>query len=76
MRAAFDYRKKTGRREYVRVRLVRGTDGTFEARKFPREGAGMLTSLTESDGLVELPDDATTVVPGDTLACYPHALLW
>jgi molybdopterin molybdotransferase len=76
VRAAFDYRKKPGRREYVRVCLARGADGIPEARKFPREGAGVLTSLTESDGLVELPDDATTVAPGDMLAYYPHALLW
>ncbi|MGH1575219.1 molybdopterin molybdotransferase MoeA [Methylobacterium sp. P31] len=76
VRAAFEYRKKSGRREYVRVCLARGTDGVPEARKFSREGAGVLTSLTESDGLVELPDDATTVAPGDMLAYYPHALLW
>ncbi|MHB2209072.1 molybdopterin molybdotransferase MoeA [Methylobacterium sp. CM6257] len=76
VRAAFDYRKKPGRREYVRVCLARGIDGVPEARKFPREGAGVLTSLTESDGLVELPDDATTVAAGDMLAYYPHALLW
>ncbi|MGC8016050.1 hypothetical protein ACP3V9_25045, partial [Salmonella enterica] len=45
-RAAFRYRKKTGRREYVRVSLRRAPDGTVEAVKFPRDGAGVLTSLT------------------------------
>jgi molybdopterin molybdotransferase len=60
----------------VRVCLERDPDGVPVARKFPREGAGVLTSLTESDGLVELPDDATTVAPGDMLTYYPHALLW
>ena len=76
VRAGFGYRKKAGRREFVRVSLVRGEDGTVEARKFPRDGAGVLTSLSESDGLVELPDDATGIAPGDTLAYYPHNLLW
>ena len=76
VRAGFAYRKKAGRREFVRVSLVRTADGGLEARKFPRDGAGVLTSLTESDGLVELPDDATSLAPGDTLAYYPHALLW
>lgn len=76
VRADFEYRKKPGRREYVRVCLERGPDGAPVARKFPREGAGVLTSLTESDGLVELPDDATAVAPGDRLTYYPHALLW
>ena len=76
VRAGFAYRKKAGRREFVRVSLFRDAGGALEARKFPRDGAGVLTSLTESDGLVELPDDTTGVAPGDTLAYYPHALLW
>ncbi|MFC7664231.1 hypothetical protein ACFQWF_18170 [Methylorubrum suomiense] len=57
------------------MNLVRDGDGLV-ATKYPRDGAGVLTSLTGSDGLVELPDDATGVVPGDSLAFYPHALLW
>jgi molybdopterin molybdotransferase len=72
----FAYRKKAGRREFVRVILVRGADGLIAARKFPRDGAGILTSLTGSDGLVELPDDVTEVSVGQALAYYPHALLW
>lgn len=76
VRAGFSYRKKAGRREFVRVSLVRSGAGDLEAQKFPRDGAGVLTSLTESDGLVELPDDATGVSPGDSLAYYPHVLLW
>jgi molybdopterin molybdotransferase len=76
VRAAFSYRKKAGRREFVRVSLATGPDGVVEAHNFPREGAGLLTSLTGSDGLAELPDDATGVAPGDALAFYPHAALW
>src|ERR1700754_605156 len=37
VRAAFTYKKKIGRREYVRVNLRRAADGTLEASKFPRE---------------------------------------
>ena len=75
VRAGFAYRKKQGRREFVRVTLAHGPDG-LSAKKFPRDGAGVLTSLTGSDGLVELPDDATGVAPGDGIAFYPHASLW
>ena len=75
VRAGFAYRKKQGRREFVRVTLAHGADG-LTAKKFPRDGAGVLTSLTGSDGLVELPDDATGVAPGDGIAFYPHASLW
>jgi molybdopterin molybdotransferase len=36
----------------------------------------MLSSLTESDGLVELEDDRTEVVPGDAVRFHPHGALW
>lgn len=67
LRAAFSYRKKRGRREYVRATLHRGDDGTWEATKFPREGAGLLSSLVDTDGLVELGEDITAVKPGDVV---------
>jgi len=75
VRAAFAYRKKQGRREYVRVKLVRAADGVLEARKHPQEGAGVITSLTETDGLVELPENATTVEAGSTVGFLPYAVL-
>jgi molybdopterin molybdotransferase len=75
VRAAFAYRKKTGRREYVRVKLTRAADGTVEAVKHAQEGAGVITSLTETDGLVELPEDATTVEPGSTVGFLSYAAL-
>ncbi len=74
--AAFAYRKKAGRREYVRVRLHPGPDGIPAAHKHQVDGAGILTSLTETDGLAELADDVTTVSPGDTVAFWPYALLF
>jgi molybdopterin molybdotransferase len=74
VRAAFTYRKKEGRREYVRVSVV-AREGGLEARKHPREGAGILTSLTESDGLVELPEAVTAVTTGDEVGFLPYAVL-
>ncbi|TGD98377.1 gephyrin-like molybdotransferase Glp [Methylobacterium nonmethylotrophicum] len=75
-RAAFRYRKKAGRREYVRVSLRRGADGVVEAVKFPRDGAGVLSSLTGSDGLAELPEAVTGVEEGEWVEVYRHPLLW
>jgi molybdopterin molybdotransferase len=63
VRAAFSYRKKKGRREYVRVRLRPGSDGALEAVKHPQEGAGIITSLTETDGLAELDESVTAIEP-------------
>jgi molybdopterin molybdotransferase len=74
VRSAFAYRKKEGRREYVRASLHAGESGV-EARKHPREGAGVLTSLTETDGLVELPETVTRVEPGDRVGFLPYEVL-
>ncbi|WP_159585552.1 gephyrin-like molybdotransferase Glp [Chelativorans xinjiangense] len=67
VRAAFSYRKKKGRREYVRASLRKAEDGSYEAVKFPREGAGLLSSLVETDGLVELGEESIGVEPGQTV---------
>jgi molybdopterin molybdotransferase len=75
VRASFAYRKKTGRREYVRVKLRRLADGSVEAEKFAQDGAGVLTSLTETDGLVELPEDITDIAPGTVVGFLSYASL-
>jgi molybdopterin molybdotransferase len=74
-RAAFSYKKRKGRREYVRVALRRGPDGTIEAVKYPQDGAGVLTSLTETDGLAELGEDVTNIEPGTMVGFLPYACL-
>jgi molybdopterin molybdotransferase len=73
--AAFSYSKKSGRREYVRVNLRQTDDGTMEALKFPREGAGLLSSLVDTDGLVELGEAVTRVEPGDRVGFLGYANL-
>jgi molybdopterin molybdotransferase len=75
VRAAFAYKKKSGRREYVRVTLRRADDGTLEAIKFPREGAGLLSSLVDTDGLVELGEAVTRVEPGEPVGFLGYANL-
>ena len=74
--AAFHYRKKAGRREYVRARLLPGADGTIAAHMHEVDGAGILTSLTKTDGLAELADHVKAVSPGDSVAFLPYALLF
>jgi molybdopterin molybdotransferase len=75
VRAAFTYKKKIGRREYVRVNLRKGENGVLEAVKFPREGAGLLSSLVDTDGLVELGEEIEGVEPGQTVGCLDYASL-
>jgi molybdopterin molybdotransferase len=75
VQAAFSYRKKAGRREYVRVRLAPGPDGAPLAYKHGIEGAGILTSLTETSGLAELAEPVTAIAPGDDVGYLPYELL-
>jgi len=74
-RAAFTYKKKAGRREYVRAHLRQARDGTVEVVKFPREGAGLLSSLVDTDGLVELHEDMVRVEPGQVVPFLPYSSL-
>jgi molybdopterin molybdotransferase len=75
VRAAFAYKKKIARREYVRVSLRKAPDGMLEVTKFPREGAGLLSSLVDTDGLVELGEAITQVEPGQTVGFLSYASL-
>ena len=75
VRAAFAYRKKSGRREYVRVKLVPSADGAIEAVKHAQDGAGVITSLTETDGLIELAEDVTVIQPGSMVGFLSYATL-
>jgi molybdopterin molybdotransferase len=74
-RAAFAYKKRKGRREYVRVTLRKGADGMIDAVKFPQDGAGVLTSLTQTDGLAELGEEVTNIEPGAIVGFLPYASL-
>lgn len=70
-RCGFAHRKSTGRAEYLRVQIRMGTDGTAEMHLHGRKGAGVLSSLTGADGLVEIPVENTGVAVGDYLPFIP-----
>ncbi len=75
VRATFSYKKRAGRREYVRVALRHAADGAIEAVKYAQDGAGVLTSLTETDGLAELLEDITKIEPGEPIGFLSYATL-
>lgn len=66
--AAFTKSKKPGRREYLRARV--GPDGQVEV--FKSEGSGRISGLSWATGLVELPDGAASIAPGDPVRFLPH----
>lgn len=61
--AGFGYRKKPGRREYLRARLERDGDRAV-ALKYPRDGAGILSSIVHSDGLVVIGETVSDLAAG------------
>lgn len=71
--AAFTHKKKAGRREWIRARLADDGGGHLQARKFPRQGSGILSSLVASDGLVELEESLTAVEEGAMVDFLPFA---
>jgi molybdopterin molybdotransferase len=67
--AGFEKVKKPGRREYLRARMR--ADEHVEV--FHSEGSGLIGGLSWADGLVELPDEAVTVHPGDPVRYLPYS---
>jgi molybdopterin molybdotransferase len=72
VRAAFTYRKKPGRREYLRASLQR-TEDTITAIRFPKDGAGILSSIVQSEGLVVIDEMTSDVAPGATIDFLPFS---
>ncbi len=73
--AGFAYRKKADRREWVRVSLTDDGEGGWRAEKYPVDGAGVITSLTRTDGVIELPEDLLRLEPGQPVRFYPYGVL-
>ena len=71
--ADFSMKKKPGRREFLRACLLRDGEGRLRARKIEREGSGILTSLTDADGLIDIAEDVLSVAPGDPMPFMPFS---
>jgi molybdopterin molybdotransferase len=67
--AAFERRKRPGRREYLRARAT--DDGRVEV--FASEGSGRVSGLAWAEGLVEIEDGAREIRPGDLVRYLPFA---
>ena len=63
--------KLAKRAEYLRAKLVRGDDGITYIDLHGRKGAGVISSLTGADGLVEIPNENIGVEPGMMLDFLP-----
>ena len=70
--AGFSHKKAAGRAEYLRATISNGMDGQ-EIKLHGRKGAGVISSLTGADGLVEIPLENAGVEMGMPLAFLPFA---
>jgi molybdopterin molybdotransferase len=66
-------KRKTGRREFLRGRLLAGENGAPAVRKFERDGSGLITSLREADGLIEIGEDVKSIRRGDSVTFLPFS---
>lgn len=66
VRAGFSMKSKPDRLEWLRGTLT-PQNGELIADRYPRQGSGIIHSLTDSDGLIEIPEDVTAVAEGDRL---------
>lgn len=71
--ADFDYRKKQGRREWLRATLAPGPDGALRAGKAGKSGAGILSSTARADGLIELDEDCAGIAAGEAVDFIPFS---
>jgi molybdopterin molybdotransferase len=68
--AAFTQKKKIGRREFWRAKLT-CINQQLRVAKFPRDGSGLISSLREADGLLEISEDVGEVREGDSVWFIP-----
>ena len=65
----FSMIKKTKRLEWLRVskKLVKNK---YVLSKHPKQGSGMISSISYSDGVVEIPEDVSIIKKGDIFDYY------
>ena len=61
--------KKTKRLEWLRVskKLI---NNKYVLTKYPKQGSGMISSVSYSDGVVEIPEDVSLIKKGDVFDYY------
>ena len=73
--ANFTMKKKTKRMEWLRI-----TKKTFNnqdvAIKYPKQGSGMISSVSYSDGIIEIEEDVSEIKKGDIFKFYDFETLF
>ena len=71
VKSNFNMKKKIGREEYLRGKLVKKNNELY-VNKYNTEGAGILSSVVWSEGLIKLELNAQTIKINDKLQFFPY----
>ena len=67
--ANFNMQKKTRRMEWLRI-IRKTLNNKNIAIKFPKQGSGMISSVSYSDGIIEIDEEITQIKKGDIFDFY------
>jgi molybdopterin molybdotransferase len=73
--ADFRLARRTGKREFLRCTLFEAEGPALLARRFDRGGSGVLSSVADSEGLLEVAEDIAEITPGMILPFIPFSSL-
>ena len=65
----FKMRKKTKRMEWLRVTKTTKNKKDF-ANKYPKQGSGMISSISYSNGIIEIGEEVSLIKKGDVFEFY------
>jgi len=69
----FNFKKKSGRKEFLRVTITKNLNGQIKIKNYPKSGSGVFTSMVETDGLIELPEKLTYLKKGTKIRFVPYS---
>ena len=73
--ANFSMKKKTQRMEWLRI-IKKTMNNQDVAIKYPKQGSGMISSVSYSDGIIEIDEDVNEIKKGDIFNFYDFETLF
>ena len=67
--ANFNMKKKTKRMEWLRVIKITKNKKDF-ANKYPKQGSGMISSISYANGIIEIGEEVSFIKKGDVFEFY------
>ena len=67
--ANFKMKKKTKRMEWLRVTKIKKNNKDL-ANKYPKQGSGMISSISYSSGIIEIGEEVSLIKKGDVFEFY------